>query len=322
MIRNVAGKNIRTGSSSFPLNSICSNRVTLRSNISFQKRSITSFNGIADVFTMLHDNTGLSWLVLIPLTTFTLRTFFTLPLSVMQRKRIVKQQELRKVVQATTPIVRLRLAGAVSEANNRSLDKAVSKDTVAESITVSKLKNLTPDQIRILSIKETRNRQKKMFKKYNVQIWKNAMLPLIQMPLWVSVSLGIRSLTELRIHRSSHEWFESFRCNGVDLIEPWTDYPLVFPIVLGTLSMLNVEYNGRMMSRKNLDSIGIESYTDESSRVTQSFKSILNLSRIGCIFMIGVSSQAPILLSLYWVCSQLYSIIQNVILDYLWPYKR
>lgn len=294
-----------------PLSSILSRR-TATSPWLFQQKfnphgGRTFFtSSIADLFTTAHEMTGIPWVILIPLTTFTLRTIFTLPLSVLQRKRIVKQQELRKISQSSTPIVKSRLALFVNKQQVAQPNKTV----------------LTPDQIQLLALKETRKRQKQLFKSYNVPLWKNAILPLVQIPLWTTMSLSIRSLTQLEIERSTKEWFASFNWNGIDLTGPLSDYPIIIPVTLGALSLMNVEYNGKMISRRSTDNVGIEVFTDDQSRINQAMKSILNISRLGCIFMMGVSSQSAILLSLYWISSQLYSLIQNVILDQMWPYQR
>lgn len=260
---------------------------------------------IADILTATHEYTNIPWLIFIPLTTFTLRTIFTLPLSINQRQRVVKQQELRRVSKSTVPVIKSRLALHVN--NNES--------TTSTTI-------LSPDQINLLSLKESRKRQRILFQKYKVPMWKNMILPLIQIPLWTTLSLSIRSLTRLEIDRSTKTWFDSFNYNGIDLTGPLVDHPLIIPMTLGILSLLNVEYNSHMMTRGVMDNIGIKTYKDEMSRMNRALNSILNISRFGCIFMMGVSSQSAILLSLYWISSQLYSLIQNVILDKMWPYQR
>ncbi|CCK70161.1 membrane insertase COX18 KNAG_0D04150 [Huiozyma naganishii CBS 8797] len=291
-----------------------------------QCRNFVSIGGpVADLFTTVHEVSGIPWVVLVPLTTLTLRSVFTLPLSVVQRKRIIKQQELRKVVQSATPIVKLRLAHAVQTANNGEVPgtkSSTGEEAAAAMVENSKLSNITPEQITLLAVRETRKRQKKLFKRYGIQMWKNAILPFVQIPLWVSVSLGIRNLTELQVERATKQWFDQFSWHDIDLTGPLLDYPVAIPMILGSLALLNIEYNGKMISRKSTDSVGIKAFDDHYSRTNQIFKSILNVSRIGCIFMMGVSSQAPVLLSLYWISSQAFSLLQNMVLDSFWPYKR
>lgn len=289
---------------------------------------------MADAFVELHGVTGLPWLVLIPTTTFALRTVFTLPLSIWQRKRIVKQQELRKVVQSVPPVVKLRLASVASRAQEESLSSSgnvSSKEETAELMSRQK-RQLTPQQITMLALKEMRSRQKNLFRKYDVQMWKNIVLPLVQVPLWVTVSMGIRKLSEGKIIDSnlphSHalqelvetDWITTI--GSLDLSLPIDSAPMLLPVILGTISMMNVEYNGNMMQATMIGNAGIKTATDTSSRASQTLNSILSATRLGTIFMIGVSTQASTLLTLYWISSQAYSFIQNRILDWLWPYQR
>lgn len=285
-------------------------------------RKFSTFQTVADMFMTLHETSGIPWIILIPTTTFALRTIFTFPLSVFQRKRTVKQQELRKVVQSMTPVIKLRLAAAkIGESQTPSTIEA-SKEKVPDLLQKETIKQLTQEQIIVVAAKETRRRQKALFQTYKVQVWKNVLLPVVQVPLWCTVSMGIRKLTEWKIEGSSHAWFESFRFLDIDLTGPLEIYPMVLPITLGIVSILNVEYNGNMMLRKTTDVVGIQTYQDDNSRLTQGIKSVLNVSRIGCVFMMGVSSQASILLSLYWISSNAYSLIQNILLDFLWPYQK
>ncbi|GAV47318.1 hypothetical protein ZYGR_0H01590 [Zygosaccharomyces rouxii] len=289
------------------------------------KRHFSSFQNVADTFVTLHEATSVPWMVLIPLTTIGLRTCLTLPLSIWQRKRVVKQQELRKVVQAVPPVTKLRLAAATNAASKAN-DEITSSGSIVkeeEHPIQTKPQRLTPDQITLLAVKETRKRQKRLFGKYNVQMWKNAVLPLVQIPLWITVSMGLRNLTEKRLLETNN-WSltEYLFPENLDLSLPWDDMPMVAPLILGTISLINVEYNGRVMTSTSTSRVGIETAPNEYSRMSQGIKSILNVSRLSCVFMMGISSQASILLSLYWISSQFYSLIQNIFLDWFWPYQR
>ncbi|GAV52330.1 hypothetical protein ZYGR_0AG03210 [Zygosaccharomyces rouxii] len=289
------------------------------------RRHFSLFQNVSDTFVTLHEATSIPWMILIPLTTIGLRTCLTLPLSIWQRKRIIKQQELRKVVQAIPPVTKLRLAAATNAASKAN-DEITSSGSIVkeeEQPVQTKPQRLTPDQITLLAVKETRKRQKRLYGKYNVQMWKNAVLPLVQIPLWITVSMGLRNLTEKRL-LENHEWspIKHFFPANLDLSLPWDEMPMVAPLILGTISLINVEYNGRVMTSTATSRAGIETAPDEHSRMSQGIKSILNVSRLSCIFMMGISSQASILLSLYWVSSQFYSLIQNIFLDWLWPYQR
>lgn len=289
------------------------------------RRQFSLFQNVSETFVSLHEAVPLPWMILIPLTTIGLRTCLTLPLSIWQRKRVIKQQELRKVVQAIPPVTKLRLAAATNGASKAN-DEITSSGSIVkeeEQPTQIKPQKLTPDQITLLAVKETRKRQKRLFGKYNVQMWKNAILPLVQIPLWITVSMGLRNLTEKRL-LETHDWSSvtHFFPANLDLSLPWDETPMVAPLILGTLSLINVEYNGKVMTSTSTSRTGIETASSEHSRLSQSIKAILNISRLSCIFMMGISSQASILLSLYWISSQFYSLIQNIFLNWLWPYQR
>ncbi|SCW01769.1 LAFE_0E06854g1_1 [Lachancea fermentati] len=310
------------------------------SPISRQRRNVGTFQGVADVFLRAHEISGIPWLILVPLSTLMLRSVFTLPLSIWQRKRIVKQQGLRKIIQAIPPVIKLRLAaathGVAREAPTAgslptSSGSAISQDEIGKIPVTRKPQVLTPDQITLLALKETRNRQKKLFAKYNVAMWKNAILPLVQIPLWVSVSMGLRKLTENRLVDSALSPIantDSLQLanllsgfSTLDLSLPLDSLPMLAPLALGILSLINVEHNAKMMAMTTISTVGVET-AKPNSKISQSLASILNISRLSCIFLMGISTQAPILLSLYWISSQLYSLIQNLFLDWLWPYQR
>lgn len=295
-------------------------------------RQFSNFQAISDSFISIHDSTGLPWLVIVPLCTISLRTIITLPLSIWQRKRIVKQQELRKIIQSVSPVTKLRLAAAnqsITESLNPNGSTLHSNEGIQKSLQRPKL---TPEQITLLSVKETRKRQKLLFQKYNVPMWKNIILPIVQVPLWVVLSMGLRKLTETKlvdtniIHSNlpSDSIYQSFLATvgSMDLGLPLDSMPMLIPIILGIFSMINIEHNGTMMKSNVISASGIETASNSMSRGSRSISSIVNISRLSCVFMIGVSSQAPILLSLYWTSSQLYSLIQNRILDWLWPYQK
>ncbi|CCD24734.1 membrane insertase COX18 NDAI_0D04200 [Naumovozyma dairenensis CBS 421] len=290
----------------------------------FPRRQVhmETFQPISDIFITLHETSGIPWLFMVPMMTLTLRSLVTLPLSIWQRKRIVKQQELRKIVQATTPILQLRLAAQTLQKKKQQGNAIAGELAMLSSPTSKASLVLTPEQIKQMAIKETRKRQKKLFKKYNVPLWKNVVLPLVQIPLWVTISMGIRNLVDRRFFEVGEQWAKDFDIDGIDLSGPLDPLPMLVPIVLGTFSLLNVEFNGKMMLNKDTNLVGIKTYTDESTTLAQSMRSIMNVSRMGCIFMMGVSSQTSILLALYWISSQFFSLVQNMILDKVWPYQR
>lgn len=288
-----------------------------------QRRNFAIVPYISDSFVSLHSMTGIPWLVLIPTFTIFLRLMVTLPLNIRQRERIIKQQELRKVVKAVTPITKLRLAAVAQKQEVRRKSDPVE----VAALSVNAGSTLQPEQITMLAVRETRKRQKKLFRKYNIQLWKNMILPVVQIPIWVCVSLGLRNLVKnsqpfLENTSETAKLFSNILDPAMDLGAPLLGYPMLIPLMLGTLSILNIEYMNKLIviRRSSVGGIPVAPRL-ETSRVQMAMQSILNVSKLGCIFMIGVSVQAPILLSVYWVTSQLFSLVQNIILERFWKYE-
>ncbi|KAI5964331.1 COX18 [Candida pseudojiufengensis] len=270
---------------------------------------ITTFT---NAFQNLHEFTGLPWWALIPITTFTLRSIWTLPLAIIQRKRIQKQSSLKPIISAMGPILRMNLAKKVSNANKVIQNPQTDETTRA---TLAPMTNMTYEQILLLSTKETRKRQKQLFKKYNVQLWKNFILPVFQIPLWVIMSITMRDLSGWSSWDNLHNkaldptlysegclWFQDLAV---------ADPTHVFPLILGVISLCNIEW-----TFKTLD----------LARLTQKLKyrptitdAIANFSRLSIVFMMAISIHAPAALVLYWISSQFYSLIQNIVMDLKYP---
>lgn len=93
----------------------------------------------------------------------------------------------------------------------------------------------------------------------------------------------------------------------------------VLPVMLGLASLTNIE----LLARYNPSKFHSLSFVKDtfSNRLTV-FDSILNISRLSVIFLMGISSQAPGILVLYWISSNVFSLCQNVVFQYLWPLKE
>ena len=269
-------------------------------------------NTFTHAFETLHEASGLPWWALIPITTFALRSVWTLPLAVIQRKRIQKQSTLKPIVSALSPILKMNLAKRVQKA--KTLQQAPSTD---ESVKAAQapLANMSYEQILLLSTKETRKRQKELFKKHNVQIWKNFILPTFQIPLWIIMSLTMRDLSGWSSWDNLHNkaldpslyvegclWFQDLAV---------ADPMHIFPVILGVISLCNVEWTFRTL---------------ELSRLTQRLKyrpnltdAVGNFARMSIVFMMAISIHAPAALVLYWISSQFFSLIQNMVLDVKFP---
>lgn len=273
----------------------------------FLMDSITLVTTFTQAFQSFHDYSSIPYYALIPLATFSLRTVWTLPLSILQRRRLIKQAEFRPIVSALNPILKYRLGSKVMHAQA----KLKSKDTIFPDATA----NMKYEQIILLVAKEVRKRQKKLFRDNNIQLWKNFILPAFQIPLWIIMSVTMRNLSgwstfdslsnkplDLSLYTEGLLWFQDLTL---------ADNLHALPLLIGITAIANVEWTFKTLelarpSRKNNLRI---SFVDAVS----------NISRMSVVFLMAISLHAPAALSLYWLSSQLYSLIQNVILDLFMP---
>lgn len=275
-------------------------------------------NVLTESFQSIHSYTGIPWWALIPISTFTLRSVWTLPLAIIQRKRLQKQSEYKAVISGTNPILKLNLGRKVQQAKAKLESEAQdSKMNIHEKALelLSPLSRMSYEEILLLSAKETRKRQKELFKKHNIQLWKNFILPAFQIPLWISLSLTMRNLCgwlswdslantplDSSLYNEGLFWF-------TDLTS--YDHYQIAPVVLGIVSLYNIEW-----TFKTLELLRLTQRNTLRPTITDS---IANISRMSVVFMMAISLNAPVGLSLYWISSQIYSLIQNIILDTVYP---
>lgn len=290
----------------------------------FSLEPIWVVNTLTESVQWAHAHTGIPWWALIPLTTFTLRSVWTFPLALMQRFRVQRQNELRPIVSATHPVLKLNLAKRVQTARvqaEKSLEKIASSgqnEPAAADVVeaLSPLAAMKYEEILLMATKETRKRQKLLFKKHNAQLWKNFILPVFQIPLWVCMSLTMRNLSgwstwdslsnkplDASLYQEGLLWFTDLTV---------ADSLHVFPLVLGVISLCNVEWTFKTFEMFNPSSkrkLFRPTVTD----------AVGNMSRMSVVFMMAVSLNAPVALTLYWLSSQVFSLVQNVFLDLVVP---
>lgn len=305
----------RTGSRTLPW------RPSVHKAVPFTQSRNISFDPLVVVSTMTalleaaHAYTGIPWWALIPLATFTLRAVGTMPLAVLQRRRIRKQSELRPIVSAMSPVLKLNLAKKVNKAKGEAASAAKSV-APGETYTPSNpLVNIKYEEMVVLTTKEVRKRQKKLFKENGVPVWKNFILPLVQVPLWVVMSLTMRDLLgwstwfsavnkplDQLLYSEGILWFQDLAVQ-----DPYH----VFPIVLGITALANVEWLFKTLQLARHSQ-------RQKMRITVA-DATGNVSRMSIVFMMAISLHAPVALCLYWLLSQVFSLIQNVVLDILMP---
>lgn len=257
---------------------------------------------------LIHALTGIPWWGLIPLATFGLRSVWTMPLAVLQRRRIQKQSELRPIVSAMLPILKLNLAKRVNKAKVEAKGDKL-------PVQANPLVNIKYEEMLVLTTKEVRKRQKKLFKDNDVQMWKNFILPAFQIPLWVLMSLSMRDLSgwstwfsavnkplDSSLYTEGALWFQDLA-----VLDPFC----VFPILIGITSLANVEWLLRTLQLSRFSQ-------RKRMRITIG-DAMGNILKFAVVFLMGISLHAPVALCLYWLSSQVYSLVQSIVLDTLMP---
>lgn len=269
-----------------------------------------TLNHASEMLIQVHADTGLPWYIFIPLSTFAMRTLFTLPIALYQRRGLRTQNELRPIIQATTPVLRAKLALLAQQEQLK----------VKSSLIPNEKAKLTADKIMILSVKEKIKRQKKLFKQYGCQTWKLMLLPAIQIPLWVSFSYMFRNITGwssgFGADKSNFDMSlttEHFlHLNDLSVNDPY----FVLPITLGIVALCNAEWNFKTADLMKLTTRG-----KKNSLRSTPFDVIITLSRSSLIFLTAVATQAPAALVIYWISSNAYSLFQNILMDKFLPLR-
>lgn len=264
-----------------------------------------------------HAYSGVPWWALIPITTFTLRSVWTLPLAILQRRRVQRQNEWKPVVMAMNPVLRFKFASVVQRAKSKIATAQVSNniEILNKALDTPAVSELTSEQIVLLSAKQARKDQKRLFKEHNLQLYKNFLLPAFQIPLWACMSLTMRDLSgwstwlssankplDADLYTQGLAWFQD-----LTLADPVH----VFPILIGIVALCNVEWTVRSYQLHQL-------LPRKSSRPTIT-DAMTNLSRMMIVFLMAISLHAPVALSLYWFSSQVFSLFQNVVMDLTMP---
>lgn len=273
-----------------------------------------SLQHASEMLIQVHADSGLPWWAFIPLATFTMRSCFTLPIAIYQRHGLRKQNELRPIIQATTPVLRAKLA-SVAQIEQLKAQKSSAK---SENLILNEKATLTAEKIIILAAKEKYKRQRRLYKKYGCQTWKMMLLPAIQIPLWVSFSYMFRNITgwadfgnKTNIDMSLTE--EHFlHLYDLSISDPY----FALPITLGVVALCNAEWNFKTADLMQLTTRG-----KKNSLRPTAFDVIITLSRSSLIFLTAVATQAPAALVIYWISSNSYSLCQNILMDRFLPLR-
>ncbi|KAG0318966.1 Cytochrome c oxidase assembly protein cox18, mitochondrial [Dissophora globulifera] len=224
----------------------------------------------------LHSS-GLPWWATIFCATFLLRTAITTPVAIYQQRAVGRMMALTPVLQAWL-------------------------ETLKTSVGIDhKVKGLDYASFNAEIQKAYRAKVKELYSVNRCNPRVSFLLPWVQIPLFVTMSLTIRGMAGYPLPflgDSSLPAEPGFADGGTlwftDLAA--SDPTWIMPIAIGATNLLNVELNGLMMSKTP----------------TRNQRIFRNLFRGLAITMIPIAHEAPMAICLYWLSSGSYSVFQNL----------
>ncbi|KAG0086333.1 Cytochrome c oxidase assembly protein cox18, mitochondrial [Podila epicladia] len=220
---------------------------------------------------------GLPWWATIFCATFLLRTAITTPVAIYQQRAVGRMMEL-------TPVLKAWL------------------ETLKTSVGVDhKLKGRDYATFNSEIQNAYRAKVKELYSANRCNPRVSFLLPWVQIPLFVTMSLTIRGMAgyplpfigdstlpaEPGFAEGGTLWFTDLAAS---------DPTWIMPIAIGATNLLNVELNGMMMSK-----------TPTRNQVI-----FRNIFRALAISMIPIAHEAPMAICLYWMSSGSYSVLQNI----------
>ncbi|KAI9292242.1 hypothetical protein K502DRAFT_367780 [Neoconidiobolus thromboides FSU 785] len=221
--------------------------------------------------------THLPWWLTISVSTILLRTTITLPIAIYQQKQYQKYRQLKPLL--------------VSWGNTLKKEYQTAK--------VNEIGYLFNMQRFIKS--EYKTKIQSIYKQYNYSPASIYLLPIIQIPFFVVMSLSLRAICGYPIFDLDLDNFhlQEFSIGGYswfsNLIAP--DPTNILPILIGATHLLNIEVNQLFLK----------------AVVNKNEKYINYVLRGMALVMIPVAIVSPSALSVYWLTSANFSLVQNLL---------
>lgn len=224
-----------------------------------------------------HDTTGLPWWATVVTSTVLIRTVMTLPLAVYSTYILAKVE-------------------------NISLElKDLILDLKRETALAKRYWKLSEKQAAVLYKRSLKKQWVKLVERDNCHPFKSSLVVWFQIPVWVCMSFAIRNL----VYMSSGDpaaavTFLELSTGGIgwipNLTEP--DHSWILPVAFGLTNLSIIEL--QRMSKLRQPSKMYNIFT--------------NVFRVFSIVMIPVAASVPSCMSLYWMTSSGYGLIQNIVL--------
>ncbi|XP_060535800.1 cytochrome c oxidase assembly protein COX18, mitochondrial [Cylas formicarius] len=226
----------------------------------------------------VHDATGLPWWASIIGTTVMLRTCLTLPLAVYQNRVLARLEN------AT-----LEMGPLVDELKK-------------ETAIATKVYQWDEKTARYMFNRSVKKQWTKLIERDNCHPLKSTLLVWVQIPMWVSLSVGLRNLVYMLPYgdpRAQVTLLE-LTVGGFGFIPNLTvaDQSWILPVTLGLLNLAIVEL--QLLSRKNVPS-------KVQTALSYVFRGI-------SVLMVPVAAAVPSCLVLFWTTSSAYGLAQNLLL--------
>ncbi|KAJ3165371.1 Cytochrome c oxidase assembly protein cox18, mitochondrial [Geranomyces variabilis] len=232
------------------------------------------------LMTTVHVSSTLPWWATIVTCTVALRAACTLPLALQQRKRMERLAKIVPLLKGWEQTYHMQLKGLTGGGGGSGSSSA--------SAAKSRMQILYNEK------------KSELYKKYDCHPLKTLLLPWVQIPLWVTVSLALRNMAAFPAPflTTPESPVEGFTTGGtswfVDLAAQ--DPTMIFPLSIGFLHWTNIELNR---------SIVRASGRNDNVMVTGFFRALV-------LLIIPVATQVPMALNLYWATSAAFSVAQNL----------
>ncbi|KXS16100.1 hypothetical protein M427DRAFT_300791 [Gonapodya prolifera JEL478] len=224
----------------------------------------------------------------IVLATVALRLAITVPLAVLQQRRLARQQALQPIAEAW---------------------KATLRHQVAQ---VARKEGWSPDVMEKETQKRYRERVRSLYASHQYHPLRTLLLPWVQVPLWVSVSFALRGMVG---YVPESAWWSALvggapvpgmEEGGTLWFENLTraDETLFFPLAVGWTNLANAQ----------LGALSSAPPTPLRTVMIWSFRGLA----LGSMYF---ASQMPTAISLYWLSSALFSLGQNVVMR-VWKWRK
>lgn len=260
------------------VDSIAENHVPMQFSDIFRTLSESEFVKITqDSLLWMHDYTGLPWWSVIVLSTIIMRTAITLPLSLYQQYIFAKLENLKYEM--------------------NEIVKEMKKETYYG---IHKY-NWPEEYARRLYNHSLKKQWNKLIVRENCHPVKASILVLVQIPLWISLSMSIRNLCYMLPKQDADAYtiWQEFTTDGFLWITNLTVADsFILPIAMGLFNLAIIEIN----------------YMNRIKELRKWQQYLTYFFRIAAIGMILVAMYVPSCLSLYWATSSAFGLFQNLVL--------